>query len=103
MVNNSDLFRKAVNGKMTDFTDYEIKTVINDRGLTPLHIFAMIGDKEILNHPLVSVLKNNFGDTPLHLYSLYCNIEYKEIPSHPDMKNVFNNHLETPFDIFHNN
>jgi hypothetical protein len=77
--------------------------------VTPLHILAYLGYKEVLSHPLASVVKDSLGNTPLHILATSSQGRSKDITTplwkllfkHKDFNTVRNNDNLTPLEIFH--
>ena len=77
--------------------------------ITPLHLLAFQGIKEILDHPLVGIVKDSMGNTPLHILARSCqgkstgghnkNPLWKLLFKHPDFHKTRNNENKTPLEI----
>ena len=92
---DKQIWAKAKSGDSSILSDPRVSTLKNEYGETPLHLLADRGVKEVLKHPDVSKVKNEYGDTPLH-YSALEGIH--KVWFHPDFDKVKNDFGETPKD-----
>ena len=110
--NSSGYGTLKIRGYIWHFYGYESDKDFNSiivEDITPLHLLAFQGIKEILNHPLVGIVKDSLGNTPLHILTRSCqgkstgghnkNPLWKLLFKHPDFHKTINNENKTPLEI----
>ena len=60
------IFERAKEGDISILSDPNVSLVKDNYGRTPLHLLAWKGKIEVLSHKDCSLVKNNYGETPLH-------------------------------------
>lgn len=65
-LNEEKIFEKAQKGKISILSDPDCSLLKDCWGNTPLHYLAKYCKIEVLQHPDCSLIKNNDGETPLH-------------------------------------
>jgi len=76
-----------------------VDQVKDQHGNTPLHLLAWRRVKDVLDHPSVDKVKNQHDQTPLHLLAR-CGV--KEILNHPSVDKVKDKNGYTPLhDLAH--
>jgi len=87
------IFERAEKRDISILSDPNVSLVKDNYGRTPLHLLAWKGKIEVLSHKDCSLVKNNDGETPLHWLAREGKIE---VLSHKDCSVVKNNYGETP-------
>ena len=90
---NSHLHILALSGELEVLDHPMIFTLKNDDENTPFHYLAVAGKMEVLKYPEVFTLKNIRGDTPFHFLALMGKIE---VLDYPEVINLKNKDKETP-------
>jgi len=96
-MNKEELFQKARVGDVSILTHPDVSVIKDTYGNTPIHILAYKGKVEVLTHKDASISKDIGGDTILHILAIY---KKKEIFDHKDVNVVINNDDFTPKDIY---
>ena len=61
---DKELFGKALSGDIALLTNPLVSVKTVDGGITPLHILALLGKREVIEHPKFNIVKDKFGLTP---------------------------------------
>ena len=75
-----DLFKKAEDGDTSLLKRKDLDTLKDEDGDTLLHVLALNG-ADVLHHPSVATVTNNQGKTPLHIMVDFGN---KDVLKHPE-------------------
>jgi len=93
IITKENIFEEAKRCNLEVLKSDLVNKVKDNDGETPLHILAHRGVKEVLDHPSVDLVKDDDGNTPLHF--LACD-GVKEVLDHPSVDQVKNRYGWTP-------